>query len=140
MTTDTLLRPESPHRVLVVDDQPDIVYFLRLFLEEAGFEVEQATSGAKAIELLTGDCRHEFEVVVLDVRMPDVDGIEVAGEARACEECQRTRIVFIRRCQKKRCARASLLMTTTRESRRTSIYWLRGYADWPRRRSAQSPP
>lgn len=82
------------HRVLVVDDEPDIVLLLGLLLEDAGFDVEEATNGRRAIELATGAGGHEFDVVVLDVTMPDVDGIQVAAELRACEGCRKTRIAF----------------------------------------------
>ena len=86
--------PNTRRRVLVVDDQPDVVHLLKLLLEDAGFHVEEATSGREAIELATSSCGHEFDVVVLDVNMRDVDGVRVAAELRACEGCRRTRIAF----------------------------------------------
>lgn len=80
------------HRVLVVDDHPDVLVLLAGMLENAGFDVEEASSGRAAIELATNG--QPFDVVVLDVNMGDVDGARVAAEIRACERCKRTRIVF----------------------------------------------
>jgi PAS domain S-box-containing protein len=58
-------------RVLVVDDEPDIADLMRAVLEDAGLEVATAESGAVALEML-----HEarFDVVISDLRMPDIDG------------------------------------------------------------------
>jgi CheY-like chemotaxis protein len=80
--------------VLLVDDEPDIVYLLKHLLEGAGFDVYETTSGREAIEMATRDGQHAFGVVVLDVTMPDIDGVRVAAELRACDGCRRTQIVF----------------------------------------------
>ena len=44
------------------------------------------------IELATRDCQHPFEVVVLDVTMPDIDGVSVAVNLRACDGCRAGRL------------------------------------------------
>ncbi len=69
---ETVERPESP-AVLVVDDEIDFAEILTLRLREAGEHALLARSGRECLELLS---RHEIEVVILDVRMPDMDGIE----------------------------------------------------------------
>jgi len=94
MVTTTHPQPGPRHRVLVADDEPDIVYLLKHLLEGAGFDVHETTTGREAIELAHRDCEHPFEVVVLDVTMPDIDGVSVAVNLRACDGCRRTRIVF----------------------------------------------
>jgi CheY-like chemotaxis protein len=94
MAITTHPQPGPRHRVLVVDDEPDIVYLVKHLLEGAGFDVHETTTGREAIELATRDCQHPFEVVVLDVTMPDIDGVSVAADLRASDGCRRTRIVF----------------------------------------------
>jgi len=80
--------------VLVVDDHPDVLHLLKLLLEHAGFEVEEAAGGREAIDLAVSGRRGRFDVVVLDVKMLDVDGVQVAVEIRACEACNGTQIAF----------------------------------------------
>jgi CheY-like chemotaxis protein len=65
--------------VLVVDDSADIRFMLRMFLEDAGMEVEEAPSGAAALERLAGE-EPAPDAIVLDQRMPDMTGLEVARE------------------------------------------------------------
>jgi DNA-binding response OmpR family regulator len=66
-------------RVLVVDDDPDIVKLLEHFLAAKGREVLSATSGAQALELLA---REEPDLVILDVLMPEMDGWQVLCKIR----------------------------------------------------------
>lgn len=66
--------------VLVVDDTPDIRLLLRAVLEQHQFHVEEAPNGAEALRRLDGG--EWFDVVVLDVQMPDLDGWEVLGRIR----------------------------------------------------------
>lgn len=60
-------------RVLVVDDEPRMIHFIRLNLEHDGFEVIEATSGSEALEALRDRLP---ELILLDVMMPDTDGFE----------------------------------------------------------------
>ncbi len=72
-----------PHRVLVVDDEPDIVELVTLLLESAGYEVAAASTGQVAIEKVAAE---RFQLVLLDVSLPGVDGIEVAAKLRASSD------------------------------------------------------
>jgi CheY-like chemotaxis protein len=67
-------------RVLVVDDGADVRFMLRVILEDAGIEVEEASSGPQALELL--DTPSDLDAVVLDQRMPLMTGLELARELR----------------------------------------------------------
>jgi len=67
-------------RVLVVDDEPDVCRLLTFNLEQAGFETELATSATDAL-LMVG--REPPAVVVLDVMLPDMSGVEVCRRLRA---------------------------------------------------------
>lgn len=61
-------------RILVVDDEERIVRFIRLNLEQDGFQVEEAFSGKKAMDKLRQSLP---DLVLLDVMLPDLDGFEV---------------------------------------------------------------
>ncbi|AQU66122.1 MULTISPECIES: response regulator [Streptomyces] len=66
--------PRGPVRVLVVDDEPQIVRALVINLKARKYEVDAAADGASALELAAA--RHP-DVVVLDLGLPDMDGVEV---------------------------------------------------------------
>jgi two-component system KDP operon response regulator KdpE len=65
----------SNHRrkVLVVDDEPRMIRFIRLNLEHDGFEVYEASSGAEALNKIRDKLP---DIILLDVMMPDLDGFE----------------------------------------------------------------
>ncbi len=65
--------PPSRRRILVVDDEPRMIRFIRLNLEHDGFEVIEASSGTKALAELRDRLP---DLVLLDVMMPDLDGFE----------------------------------------------------------------
>ena len=67
-------------RVLLVDDEPRIIKFLRVKLGTSGYQVLTASSGKEAIELVQGQ---EPDLVVLDVVMPEMDGFETLKQIRA---------------------------------------------------------
>jgi two-component system response regulator MprA len=69
---------DGPH-VLVVEDDPAIARMLEIELAEAGYAVEVERSGGGALAALEAD---EPDYVVLDVRLPDIDGLSVCRQAR----------------------------------------------------------
>ncbi|GAA3511512.1 response regulator [Actinocatenispora rupis] len=73
-------RPDAPGRVLVVDDDPDIVRFVEMNLRFEGFDVAVAADGAEALAEIA---RQRPDLVLLDVMMPDLDGVEVTRRIRA---------------------------------------------------------
>jgi two-component system KDP operon response regulator KdpE len=70
-------------RILVVDDEPQILRFLRASLGASGFEVIEAETGAQALKRAAADAP---EVVVLDLGLPDMDGKDVIKSLRAWSE------------------------------------------------------
>ncbi|HWS90292.1 MAG TPA: response regulator transcription factor [Pyrinomonadaceae bacterium] len=68
--------------VLIVEDEKHLADGLRFNLEAEGYEVETAADGETALGLLLGEGGARFDVVVLDVMMPGVDGFHVASELR----------------------------------------------------------
>lgn len=67
-------------RILVVDDETNIIDLTRLYLEREGFQVEAATDGAQALEKIR---KLEPALVILDIMLPEVDGFEVCRQTRA---------------------------------------------------------
>jgi two-component system chemotaxis response regulator CheY len=64
-------------RVLVVDDEADVRRIVRMTLEKAGYDVLEAEDGKKAIEVLnTGENRLMLDVIITDIRMPAINGVE----------------------------------------------------------------
>ena len=70
-------------RVLVVDDEPQILRFLRASLGASGFEVIEAETGAKALKRAAADAP---EIIVLDLGLPDMDGKDVIRSLREWSE------------------------------------------------------
>jgi DNA-binding response OmpR family regulator len=67
-------------RILVVDDEPNIVDLTRLYLEREGFKVEAASNGREALEAIR---ETPPALVVLDIMLPEMDGFEVCRRLRA---------------------------------------------------------
>lgn len=65
--------------VLVVEDEPSIASFVSLYLKNAGYSVRTAASGAEAIAQLAGG---ETSLIILDLMLPDVDGVELCRRVR----------------------------------------------------------
>ena len=70
---------DRPRRVLVVDDEPAILRALTSALTARGYRVSQAVDGQSAIDSVAVD---PPDVVVLDLRLPDIDGVEVCRRVR----------------------------------------------------------
>ncbi|MBL0002957.1 MAG: response regulator transcription factor [Actinomycetales bacterium] len=66
-------------RVLVVDDEPQIRAILRAYLSAEGFQVQEAATGAQALHLLATE---PPDLVLLDIGLPDLDGLEVLRTLR----------------------------------------------------------
>jgi DNA-binding response OmpR family regulator len=71
---------ERPTRILLADDEQSILTLLSYPLRQDGYEVVRASSGVEALERFE---ESEFDLVVLDVMMPHVDGLEVVRRMRA---------------------------------------------------------
>jgi len=65
---------QPPEKILIVDDEPDIALTLKLHLEEAGYTTSWAADGEAGLNLLRSNC---YSLVLLDVRMPVISGVEV---------------------------------------------------------------
>ncbi len=76
-----MMHPLTPlHKILVVDDDPDILTILRDNLELDGYATQTATCGKEALAVFKSN---NFHLVVLDPMLPDIDGIQVCRAIRA---------------------------------------------------------
>ena len=82
--------PEAPWRVLVVDDEPDLVEVVCGALRDEGFEAVGAASGGAAVAAAAA---HAPDAVVLDVMLPDFDGLEVMRRIHAARP--EVRVLFL---------------------------------------------
>jgi len=80
MAASTKARAAPASRILVVDDEPSIVDSVSTVLRYEGFDVDVASSGRSALQKVQ---EGGFDLVVLDVMLPDLDGIEVTRRVRA---------------------------------------------------------
>jgi two-component system, OmpR family, response regulator len=85
-------RPATGRRVLVVDDEPSIRMLCTVNLELAGFVVVEAADGAEALELAA---ESDFDLVLLDVMLPDIGGHEVARRLARAPRTRNVPVVFI---------------------------------------------
>ena len=67
-------------KILVVDDEHNIIELARLYLEQEGYEVEEASTGQEALEKRSTS---KPDMIILDLMLPDIDGFEVCREIRA---------------------------------------------------------
>ena len=83
---------EKIFKILVVDDEPDILEFLSYNLEKEGFLVETAENGKQALEKAK---KNQPDIVLLDVMMPEMDGIEACRTMREMPQFEHTIIAFL---------------------------------------------
>ncbi len=80
------------YRILLVDDEPDILEFVGYNLTKEGYQVETATNGRDAIKVALATHPH---LILLDVMMPEMDGIETCQEIRTHADLKHTMIAFL---------------------------------------------
>ncbi len=82
----------TPHSILLVDDEPDILDFIGYNLRKEGYRVHTAQDGLQAIEIARKLAPH---LVILDVMMPGMDGIETCRELKRIPALKHTIITFL---------------------------------------------
>lgn len=80
------------YKILLVDDEPDIIEFLSYNLKKEGYIIYQANNGKEAIKLAQEIVPH---LILLDVMMPGIDGIETCEEIRKYPPLNKTVIAFL---------------------------------------------
>ncbi|MDC0231229.1 response regulator transcription factor [Aureispira] len=82
----------NDYKILIVDDEVDILEFVTYNLTKAGFQVFSASDGIQAIKKAQEIKPH---LILLDIMMPDLDGIEVCKELRSISQIEDTIIAFL---------------------------------------------
>src|SRR5688572_9347229 len=88
----TIISAEKKPRVLAVDDQRDALRLLQIRLQQAGFDCITAGDGNAAIELLA---KEPVDVIILDVMMPQMDGMETCRRLKADEKTRDIPVLFL---------------------------------------------
>jgi CheY-like chemotaxis protein len=78
--------------VLLVDDEPKNLYALSAVLEDLGARIHCVNSGEEALRQVL---KRQFAAILLDVRMPGIDGFETAAAIRSLERTRRVPIIFL---------------------------------------------
>jgi len=89
-----MLENSSPSdiKILIVDDDPDIIEFIRYNISNAGYQVFMAADGLQALEVADLE---QPDLILLDIMMPNMDGVEVCQRLRADTKYDNTIIAFL---------------------------------------------
>ena len=79
-------------KILLVDDEPDIIEIIRFNLEQKGYTIFTASDGIEAIRIAEEKLPH---LIIMDVMMPNLDGIEACERLRADDRFKDTIIMFL---------------------------------------------
>lgn len=82
----------STEKILLVDDEPDILEFIGYNLTKEGYDVTTSSNGKEAIEIAK---KINPDLIILDVMMPEMDGIETCHEIRKISQLKNTLIAFL---------------------------------------------
>lgn len=82
----------TPAKILLVDDEPDILEFMVYNLKKEGYDVFTGQNGREAIEIAK---REKPQLIILDIMMPVMDGIEACRQLREMSEFKNTIITFL---------------------------------------------
>ncbi len=79
-------------KVLIVDDEPNILMSLEFLLHKEGYKVFVARNGMEAIEIINANIP---DVIILDIMMPEVDGYEVCQLVKGSSTTSHVKIIFL---------------------------------------------
>ena len=82
----------EPHRILVVDDDPNIVFLLTSLLEEKGYHVLTAANGEIALDCAITDSP---DLILLDINLPHLDGMKVCAKLRKNPVTRQIPVIFL---------------------------------------------
>ena len=82
----------EPHRILVVDDDPNIVFLLTSLLEEKGYHVLTAANGEIALDCALTDSP---DLILLDINLPHLDGMKVCAKLRKNPVTRQIPVIFL---------------------------------------------
>ncbi len=82
----------EPKRVLLVDDEPNILLAIEFLLKKEGYTIQKAFDGQQALDVAAS---FRPDIIVLDVMMPELNGFEVAQRIRNMPNMEDVRIIFL---------------------------------------------
>jgi two-component system alkaline phosphatase synthesis response regulator PhoP len=83
---------DNKKTIMVVDDNPDIITIVRTILEGKGYNVFSATSGPELLNLLK---THKPDLIILDIMMPEMDGLEVLTRLKGATETATIPVILL---------------------------------------------
>jgi two-component system, OmpR family, alkaline phosphatase synthesis response regulator PhoP len=83
---------EMPFKILLVDDEPDIIELLTYNFKKKGFEVNHAFNGVEGLKMAQSE---HPDIIIIDIMMPEMDGIQMCKELRLLDGFKETRIIFL---------------------------------------------
>ena len=84
--------PQSDFKILAIDDEKDILLLLKYNLESEGYIVKTASSGKEGLDIAS---EYNPDLILIDIMMPEIDGIETCRKLREIEKFQSTFILFL---------------------------------------------
>lgn len=81
-----------PKKILIVEDEPNIVVPLQFIMKESGYEVTVAFSGEEAVDAIA---RTKPDLILLDIMLPGIDGYELCQMIRQKPEWEKIKIIFL---------------------------------------------
>jgi DNA-binding response OmpR family regulator len=87
-----MIRETMPHKILIVEDEPNIVVPLQFLMERNGYQVAVASTGEDAMSSILSFVP---DLILLDITLPGIDGFEVCQAVRNIPEQQHTKIIFL---------------------------------------------
>ncbi|MCB0685893.1 MAG: response regulator transcription factor [Saprospiraceae bacterium] len=86
------MNQDTPRKILVIDDEVDVLNFITYNLQKDGYQIETAENGRDGLEKAK---QFSPDLILLDVMMPDLDGIEVCRQLRENSDFDQTMIAFL---------------------------------------------
>lgn len=83
---------ELPEKILIVDDEPDIIEFINYNLKSKGYLTETASNGVEAIRKAK---TFQPDLILLDMMMPEKDGLQTLRELRVMPDFEKTPVIFL---------------------------------------------
>jgi two-component system alkaline phosphatase synthesis response regulator PhoP len=92
LTLHSDMMQELPEKILIVDDEPDIIEFLNYNLKSKGYLTETASNGVEAIRKAK---TFQPDLILLDMMMPEKDGLQTLRELRVMPDFEKTPVIFL---------------------------------------------
>ena len=81
-----------PKKILIVDDEPNIIVPLEFLMEQNNYDVRVAANGEQALEVISA---YDPDLILLDIMLPGIDGYEVCQKIRKNPKFKHTKIIFL---------------------------------------------